>query len=73
MDLTLIVNNDVKMSSREIASLCEKRHPDVRRDTRKMLVSLELGVSSFAHTYKDAQNKQQEEYLLIMDYSHILY
>ena len=55
------------MSSREIADLCEKRHPDVRRDIRNMLDALEEGVSRFAHTYQDAQGKAQEEYLLPKD------
>lgn len=52
------------MSSREIAELTGKRHPDVKRDIRNMLEALGKGVSSFAHTYKDAQNKEQEEYAL---------
>lgn len=52
------------MSSREIAELTGKRHPDVRRDIRNMLEILGIGVSSFAHTYRDAQNKEQEEYRL---------
>lgn len=52
------------MTSREIAELTGKRHPDVRRDIRNMLEALEKGVSSFARTYKDAQNKEQEEYAL---------
>ncbi len=50
------------MTSREIAELTGKRHPDVKRDIRNMLESLGFSVSSFAHTYKDSQNKEQEEY-----------
>lgn len=52
------------MTSREIAELTGKRHPDVRRDIRNMLEALGKGVSSFARTYLDSQNKEQEEYEL---------
>lgn len=52
------------MSSREIAELTGKRHPDVRRDIRTMLEAIDVGVSRFAHTYLDQQNKAQEEYRL---------
>jgi len=55
------------MSSREIAELCEKRHPDVMRDVRNMLEALHLGLSSFAHSYLNAQNKEQPEYRLPRD------
>lgn len=52
------------MSSREIAELVEKRHRDVLRDVRVMFEALELDARSFAHTYQDSQNRDQEEYLL---------
>lgn len=55
------------MSSREIADMCEKRHPDVRRDIRAMMEGLEEDVSKFAHTYLDVSGRQQEEYLLPKD------
>lgn len=57
----------ITMSSREIAELCEKRHPDVRRDIRAMLDEIGVGVSKFAHTYHDVQGKAQEEYHLPKD------
>jgi len=52
------------MSSREIAGLTGKRHPDVKRDIKSMLAKLEVGVSKFAHTYFDQQGKEQIEYHL---------
>jgi len=52
------------MSSREIAELTGKRHPDVRRDIRSMLESLGIDVSSFARIYKDASKRNQEEFNL---------
>jgi len=55
------------MTSREIADLVEKRHPDVLRDIRTMLEALEIGLSSFAHSYLNAQNKEQPEYRLPRD------
>lgn len=51
------------MSSREIAELTEKRHPDVKRDIQAQLGQLG-DVSRFAHTYLDASNRVQTEYNL---------
>lgn len=52
------------MTSREIAELTGKRHPDVRRDIRNMLEALKKDVSSFAHIYTDSAGREQEEYHL---------
>ncbi len=57
----------LKMSSREIAELCDKRHPDVRRDIKAMVEELEDDVSRFAHIYTDTAGRQQEEYNLPKD------
>jgi len=57
-------SKELVMSSREIAELTNKRHPDVKRDIKTMLDQLKIGVSNFAHTYQDVQNKQQTEFLL---------
>lgn len=54
----------VSMSSREIAELTGKRHPDVKRDIEKMLADLGEDVSSFARIYLDSMNRQQTEYSL---------
>lgn len=69
MQLSTIVNNSttLTMSSREIASLVDKRHPDVKRDILNMFEQLKEDVSSFAHTYIDSQNRQQTEYKLSKD------
>lgn len=67
-ELTNITGNGPQtMSSREIAELVEKRHRDVTRDIRVMLEALELDARSFAHTYLDSQNREQEEFLLPRD------
>ncbi len=52
------------MSSREIADLTSKRHPDVKRDIEVMVEQLNLDVSKFAHNYFDSLNRQQTEYAL---------
>ena len=51
--LATIVNttSDLTMSSREIADLTSKRHPDVKRDIVNMLEQLKGDVSNFARTY----------------------
>lgn len=65
MQLTTITNTNTQtMSSREIAELTGKRHPDVKRDIVNMLEQVEEDVSSFAHTYTDSQNRQQTEFKL---------
>lgn len=56
--------NALTMSSREIATLCDKRHSDVKRDISVMSEQLELDMSKFAHIYLDTQNREQTEYLL---------
>jgi len=60
----LELGGELAMSSREIAERTGKRHPDVKRDISNMLKELNIGVSNYAHTYKDCQNKEQKEYLL---------
>jgi phage regulator Rha-like protein len=57
-------NATLTMSSREIAELTGKRHPDVKRDIERMLGELTGDVSSFAHIYYDAMNRQQVEHRL---------
>ena len=42
------------MSSREIATLCDKRHPDVKRDIEVLAEQLEVDVSKFGGIYTDS-------------------
>lgn len=64
MNALTIMTAKLLMSSREIAELTGKRHPDVLRDIRLMLDELKEDVSRFAHIYLDSMNRQQTEYLL---------
>ena len=64
MSLTAINNDSVTMSSRELAELTGKRHPDVKRDIEVMVNQLNGDVSSFARIYSDSMNRQQTEYCL---------
>lgn len=60
------------MTSREIADLTGKRHPDVKRDIEVMMVQLQEDVSKFAHTYLDAMNRSQTEYALDREHTECL-
>lgn len=64
MNAPMITGMSLTMSSREIAELTGKRHPNVRRDIRAMLESLKIDVSSFSRIYKDAAQRNQEEFNL---------
>ena len=59
--------NTPTMSSREIAALCDKRHPDVKRDIEVLAEQLEVDVLTFQDIYLDSMNRQQTEYLLDKD------
>jgi len=60
------------MSSREIAELTGKRHPDVKRDIQAMANDLRVDVSRFARIYVDSMNRQQIEYDLDRDHTECL-
>lgn len=62
-DLTL-ARTEQTMTSREIASLTKKRHPDVKRDIEKMLGDLEEDASNFSRIYQDSMSRRQTEYAL---------
>lgn len=64
--------NVARMSSREIAELTSKRHPDVKRDILAMLEALGGDVSSFARIYRDGMNRAQTEYLLDREHTECL-
>ncbi|MCG7388792.1 phage antirepressor KilAC domain-containing protein [Pantoea sp. ACRSB] len=57
--LTVVGNEEMKMSSLEIAELCEKRHDNVMRDITSMLTELGVGLLSFEDTYINKQNGQE--------------
>jgi len=52
------------MSSLQIAEITGKNHPDVMRDIRNTLEQAGIGLSKFASSYHNAQNKEQPCYLL---------
>lgn len=67
MNLTLLQTEIKTMSSREIATLCEKEHRNVLADIRNMCEQLNFNVLTFQHIYFDSMNRQQMEYLLDKD------
>lgn len=70
--MNLTTTNNLTMSSREIAELTGKRHPDVKRDIEKMLIDLSEDVSKFARIYSDSMNRNQTEILLDRDHTECL-
>lgn len=64
MSELLTFNNELTMSSREIATLTGKKHYNVMRDIENLAAQLEVDVSKFEHIYTDSQNREQTEYLL---------
>ena len=60
MNELLTFNNELTMSSREIASLCGKRHDNVMADIRKMLDELDIYAPDFSGTFITEQGNQYE-------------
>jgi phage regulator Rha-like protein len=54
----------MSMSSREIATLTGKQHAHVTRDIRNMLEELEISPSKFGDTYLDSRGKAYPEFNL---------
>ena len=52
------------MSSLDIAAITGKNHADVMRNIRATLEQAEIGLSKFASSYRNAQNKEQPCYHL---------
>lgn len=67
MNISVVENKALTMSSREIAEYTGKKHQHVKRDIEKMFIDLELDASKFGHIYKDSMNRNQTEYLLDRD------
>jgi phage antirepressor YoqD-like protein len=78
--LTLTNPQVLTMTSREIADLSGKNHADVMRDTRVMLVSLEIDPSRFADIFFDAYKRSQpcfrlpkrEAFILVSGYNVVM-
>jgi len=68
----IIAQNELTMSSREIAELTGKRHTDVKRDIIKMIFDLGEDVSIFARNYFDQMNRRQEEVVLDKEHTECL-
>ena len=62
--LSSIFSSELTMTSREIAEVTGKRHPDVSRDVKTMFKELEKDVSRNARIYLDSMNRQRIEYVL---------
>lgn len=60
------------MTSREIAEVTGKRHPDVKRDIETMMEQLQEDVSKFARIYLDSMNRKQTEYILDREHTECL-
>lgn len=60
MNTHLQIPAAVTMSSREIAELTGKRHPDVKRDIEKMLIELGTSETKFGSTYLDSMNRNSD-------------
>ena len=56
----LMINQVLTMSSREIATLCDKRHDNVMPDIRKMLDELDIYAPDFSGTFITEQGNQYE-------------
>lgn len=61
MEIMTIANDNVKISSRDIAELTGKEHKHVKRDIE---VALGEDATKFGRIYKDSMNREQIEYIL---------
>lgn len=57
--ITFEASENLTMSSREIAQLCEKEHFHVKRDCEVMFDGLDLDAFKFEGIYFDNMNRQQ--------------
>ncbi|WCD79145.1 Rha family transcriptional regulator [Pseudomonas sp. TUM22785] len=66
--MSIVVQQQLTMSSREIAGLTGKAHYHVKRDIESMLEELKEDASKFGCIYLDSRNREQTEYLLDRDH-----
>lgn len=69
MNLPVVQESAVNaiISTRQIAEATDKRHDHVLRDTKKMLLSLNLNPPNFGEIYLDGKNREQVMYVLDYD------
>lgn len=61
----MLMQNEITMTTVEIAELTGKQHKHVKRDTKRMLLELYgKDVSIYGHIYKDKYNREQKCYRL---------
>lgn len=58
------INNNLTMSSREIADLTKKEHRNVLSDIRNMFIGLEIDSAKFSAQYKDSTGRSLPEFNL---------
>ena len=64
----VIENNRPVVSSRKVAEVFEKRHDNVLRDIKELIVDESFGFLNFEESsYINSQNKEQPEYLMTRD------
>lgn len=61
------IDQNLTMTSREIAELTGKEHKNVKADAERMLETLEVDALTFQRIYKDSMNRSQVEYALPKD------
>jgi len=59
-----LIKNDIEITSLQIAEWSGKRHRDFMRSAKKVLENIGVSARTFARTYFDVQNKEQEMLVL---------
>ena len=64
MNSIIIAQNELTMSSREIAAMTDKQHKHVLDDVRKICFQLEIDSAEISAQYKDSSGKLNREFIL---------